>query len=161
MSSDSVRLNEQNYRQWAIEAEAPLATNGLWNYVTGEMRVPIPPIVPASTSALASTSEPRKIVRRDPCDLDYDFEPESNDRNYLSRFEAFNRAWTTWEMNNSKAQGQIIKSIVRALQAEYQSIKEPKALWDKIKADFQGIVKFDCNTRSDHPRPGHLPYRTR
>ncbi|KAF8248443.1 hypothetical protein K440DRAFT_642487 [Wilcoxina mikolae CBS 423.85] len=149
MSSDSARLNERNYRQWAIEAEASLAANGLWKYVTGEMRVPRPPIVPASTSAStstsasASTSEPQKIVRRDPRDHDYDFEPESDDPNYLSRFEAFNRDWTTWEMNNSKAHGQIIKSIDTALQAEYRSIKQPKALWDKIRADFQGIIKLD------------------
>ncbi|KAF8248557.1 hypothetical protein K440DRAFT_642211 [Wilcoxina mikolae CBS 423.85] len=107
------------------------------------MRVPRPPIASASISASASASEPRKIVRHDLRNFDYDFEPESDNPNYLSRFEAFNRDRTTWEMNNSKVQGQIIKSIDTALQAEYRSIKEPKALWDKIKGDFQGIIKLD------------------
>ncbi|KAF8241845.1 hypothetical protein K440DRAFT_641129 [Wilcoxina mikolae CBS 423.85] len=150
MSSDPVRLNEWNYRQWAVEVEVSLAANGYWKYVTGEMRVPRPPIVPASTSASisesASTLEPRKIVRRNPRDLDHDLEPESDDPNDLGRFKAFNRDWTTWEMNNSKAQGQIIKSIDTALQAEYRSIKKPKGLWDKIKADFQGIIKLDSKS---------------
>ncbi|KAF8248726.1 hypothetical protein K440DRAFT_642025 [Wilcoxina mikolae CBS 423.85] len=108
------------------------------------MRVPRPPIVSAST--LASTpvsSEARKIIQHDSCDSDFDFEPQSDDPNYLCRFEVFNRDWATWEINNSKAQGQKIKSIDTALQPEYRSIKEPKALLDKIKADIREIIKLD------------------
>ncbi|KAF8241964.1 hypothetical protein K440DRAFT_640544 [Wilcoxina mikolae CBS 423.85] len=121
------------------------------------MRVPIPPIVSASTSASsASTSEPRKIVRRDPRDLDYDVEPESDNPNYINWFEGFNREWMTWEMNNSKAQGHIIKSIDTALRAEYQSIKEPKAIGDKIKADFQGIMKLDAKFEREMLAPCRL-----
>ncbi|KAF8242881.1 hypothetical protein K440DRAFT_638185 [Wilcoxina mikolae CBS 423.85] len=97
----------------------------------------------ASTSGSASTSKSQKIVWHDPCNLDYDFKSESDNPNYLSRFEAFNRDWTTWEMNNSETQRQIMKSIDTALQPEYRSIKEPKDLWDKINADIQEFIKLD------------------
>jgi len=51
MSTTATKLNERNYRELAIEAKALLRAQGLWNYVSGEMRVPRPPIVPTSDAS--------------------------------------------------------------------------------------------------------------
>ncbi|KAF8252124.1 hypothetical protein K440DRAFT_646560 [Wilcoxina mikolae CBS 423.85] len=109
------------------------------------MQVPRPRIESASMSALisVSTSEPHNIVQYDLCDSGCDFESKSDDPNYHRQFKALNRDWKTWEMYNSNAQDQIIKFIDTASQSEYQSIKELKALSDKIKSNLQEIIKLN------------------
>lgn len=97
-STTATKLNERNYRQWAIEGEALLRRQGLLIYITGEMRVPRPPIVPSSGTASTTPAAPR-----DPGDQSYDFQPESTDSAYLTRFNHFLRDWQRWQMNTDKA----------------------------------------------------------
>jgi hypothetical protein len=59
MSTTATKLNEHNYRKWAIEAKALLRAQGLWKYVSGEMRVPRPPIVATSDASSATTPAAR------------------------------------------------------------------------------------------------------
>jgi hypothetical protein len=96
MSTTATKLNERNYRQWAIEANALLCTQGLGKYVSGEMRVPRPPTEPTSDD---STTTP---TARDPRDTDYDFLVASTDTTYLNLFYHFLRDWERWQMNNEK-----------------------------------------------------------
>jgi hypothetical protein len=65
MSTMATKLNERNYRQWAIEAKAVLHAQGLWKYVSGAMRVPRPPIVATSDASSATTP-----TARDPRDTE-------------------------------------------------------------------------------------------
>jgi len=139
MSTTATKLNERNYRQWAIEAKALLRAQGLWKYVSGEMRVPRPPIV-ASTSDASSTTTP---AARDPRDTDYDFLPESTDTSYLNQFYHFLRDWERWQMNNDKACGQLTSLMESTIQIRYRDLTEPKQLWDTIKADFEKVIKLD------------------
>jgi len=81
MSTTATKLNERNYRQWAIEAKALLRAQGLWKYVSGQMRVPRPPIV-----ATGDTSSGTTPTARDPRDTAYNFLSESTDTSYLNRF---------------------------------------------------------------------------
>jgi len=69
MSTTSTTLNERNSGQWAIEAKALLHGQGLWKYISGEMRVPRAPIVATSDTSTTPTA-------RDPRDTGYDFLPE-------------------------------------------------------------------------------------
>jgi len=69
MSTTVTKLIERNYSQWAIEAKALLHAEGLWKYVSGEMRVPRPPMVATSN---ASTTP----AACDPRDTRYDFLPK-------------------------------------------------------------------------------------
>jgi hypothetical protein len=62
MSTTATKLDERNYRQWAIEAKPQFRVQGLWKYVSGEMRFPRRPIV-ASTSDGSLTTTP---TARDP-----------------------------------------------------------------------------------------------
>jgi hypothetical protein len=101
MSTTTTKLNQRNYRQWAIEAKALLRVQGLWKYVSGEMRVRRPPIV-ATTSDASSTTTP---AARYPRDTNYDFLPESTDTAYLNQFYHFLRDWECWQMNIDKAWG--------------------------------------------------------
>jgi len=83
------KLNERNYRQWAIEAETVLFRQGLWKFTTGEMRVLRLPIVLSTTGETPTTPN----VAEDPRDSDYNFEPESTESAYLSCFDSFLRDW--------------------------------------------------------------------
>jgi hypothetical protein len=139
MDISATMLNERNYRQWALEMENVLFRQGFWKFVTGEMRVPRPPIVPSTSSAASTTPK----VARDPRDSDYNFEPESDDASYLTRFENFLRDWERWQMNNDKASGLINEFMEPTTKMRYREYKEPKALWEKIKADFEKVMKLD------------------
>jgi hypothetical protein len=99
MSTTATKLNERNYRQWAIEAKALLRAQGLWKYISGEMRVPRPPIVATSDSSAPTPTA------RDPRDTDYDFLPESTDMSYLNQFYHFLCDWERWQMYNDMACG--------------------------------------------------------
>jgi len=139
MTATVSKLNERNYPQWAIEAETVLFRQGRWKFVTGEMRVPRPPIIPSTSGETATTPK----VAHDPRDSDYNFEPESTEPAYLSRFDSFLRDWERWLMNNDKASGQITDMMEPTMQLRYREYKKPKELWDKIKADFEKMVKLD------------------
>jgi len=139
MTASGSKLNERNYRQWAIEAETVLFRQGLWKFVTGEMRVPRPPIIPSTSGETPTTPK----VAHDPRDSEYNFEPESTEPAYLSRFDSFLRDWERWLMNNDKASGQITDMMEPTMQLRYREYKKPKELWDKIKADFEKMVKLD------------------
>jgi len=139
MTATVSKLNERNYRQWAIEVETVLFRQGLWKFATGEMRVPRPPIIPLTSGETATTPK----VAHDPRDSDYNFEPESTEPAYLSRFDSFLRDWERWLMTNDKASGQITDMMEPTMQLRYREYKKPKELWDKIKADFEKMVKLD------------------
>jgi len=124
MTSTATKLNERNYREWVIGAEASLRGQEHWKYATGERRVPRPLIVPSSvtrvTPARATTSASEdsqasdtptattsSLIGKDPRDLNYDFMPESDDPGYLSHYYNFLRDWNKWQLNNDKALGGI------------------------------------------------------
>jgi len=137
MSTTATKLNERNYRQWAIEAKALLRAQGLWKYVSGEMCVPRPPIV-ATSDASATTP-----TARDPRDTNYDFLPGSTDTSYLNQFYHFLRDWERWQMNNDKACGQLTALMESTIQIRYRDLTEPKQLWDMIQTDFEKVIKLD------------------
>ncbi|KAF8534641.1 hypothetical protein BDD12DRAFT_913276 [Trichophaea hybrida] len=122
-------LNERNYRQWALEMESILFRQGYWKFVTGEMRVPRPQIVPSTSSDASTTLK----VARDPRDPNSNFEPKSDDAAYLTRFENFLRDWERWQMNNDKASGLITQFMEPTTQMRYREYKEPKALQASLK----------------------------
>jgi len=137
MSTMATKLNEpRNYQQWAMEAKAILRAQGLWKYVSGEMRVPRPPIVATSVASTTPTA-------RDPRDTGYDFLPESTDTSYLNQFYHFLRDWERWQMNNDKACGQLTSLMESTIQIWYQDLTEPKRLCDTIKADFEKVIKLN------------------
>jgi hypothetical protein len=139
MTATVSKLNDRNYRQWAIEGETVLFRQGLWKCATGEMHVPRPPITPSTSGETATTPK----VAHDPRDSDYNLEPESTEPEYLSRFDSFLRDWERWLMNNDKASGQIPDMMEPTMQLRYREYKKPKELWDKIKADFEKMVKLN------------------
>jgi hypothetical protein len=98
MSTTATQLNELNYRQWAIEAKSLLRAQGLWKYVSGEMRVPRPPIVATSDASTTPTA-------CDHQDTGYDFLPELTDTSNLNLFNHFLRDSECWQINNDKACG--------------------------------------------------------
>jgi len=119
MSTTTTKLNERNYRQWAIEAKALLRAQGLWKYVSGELRVPRPPIV-ATSDASAPTP-----TARDPRATNYNFLPESTDTSYLNQFYHFLRDWERWQLNNDKACGQLTALMESTIQLRYRDLTEP------------------------------------
>ena len=119
MSTTATKLNERNYRQWAIEVKALLCGQGLWKYISGEMRVPSPPIVATSDASSATTP-----TARNPGDTNYDFLPESTDTSYLNQFYHFLRYWERWQMNNDKACGQLTALMESTIQIRYRDITE-------------------------------------
>jgi hypothetical protein len=110
------KLNELNYRQWAIEVETVLFRQGLWKVVTGEMHVPSPPVTPSTPGETPTTPK----VAHDPRVADYYFEPESTEPVYLSRFGSFLRDWEQWLINNDKASGHITHVMEPTMQLQYR-----------------------------------------
>ncbi|KAF8241462.1 hypothetical protein K440DRAFT_642580 [Wilcoxina mikolae CBS 423.85] len=116
MSSDPISPNERNFRQWAVEVEASLASNGLWKLLA---RIRRPELF-----------QPVRILQ--------------------SRLD---------NLRDEQQQGlgqiivsidtPLIVSIDTPLQAEYRCTKEPKALLEKIKVDFQGIIILDGKFERD------------
>jgi hypothetical protein len=139
MSTTAAKLNELNYRQWAIEAKALLCAQGLWKCVSGEMRVRRPPIV-ASTIDASLTTTPAAC---DPRDTDYDFLQDLTDTSYLNQFYHFLPDWERWQMNNDKACGELAALMESTIQIRYRDLTELKQLWDMIKSDFEKVIKPD------------------
>jgi len=117
-------LNEWNYRQWAIEAEIVVLQQGLWKFVTNELYVLRPPIVPSTSGETPTTPK----VAHDPQDSDYNFEPESTKLAYLSRFDNFLSDWGGLLMSNNKASGQITDMMEPTMQLQYEEYKKLKEL---------------------------------
>jgi len=139
MTATVIKLNERIYRQWAIEAETVLFWQGLWKFVTGEMSVLRPLIIPSTSGDTPTTPKDA----HDPRGSDYHFEPESTELASLSRFDSFLMDWKRWLINNDKASGQIAEMMEPTMQLRYQEYQKLKELWDKIKADFENMVKLD------------------
>jgi len=140
MSTTATKPNESNYRQWAIEAKALLRAQGLWKYVSGEMRVPRPPIVASTSDASSTTTTP---AAHDPRDTNYDFLPESTDTSYLNQSYHFFHHWERCQMNNDKACGQLTSLMESTIQIRYRDLTEPKQLWDTTKSDFEKVIIHD------------------
>jgi len=124
MATSTSKLNKRNYREWAVEAENVLFGQGLWKFVTREMIVPRPLIMPVSAAVAAATIDnsstststtPARPIARDLHDADYDFLPESADVAHLTRFENFLWDWERWQINNDKAARQITTMTEPAL----------------------------------------------
>jgi len=137
MSTTATKLNERNYRQWATETKSLLHVQDLWKYVSGEMRVPRPPIV--ATSDASSATTPTACDLRD---ADYIFLQESTDTSYLNQFYHFLRDWERWQMNDDKACIQLTSLMESTIQIWYRDLTEPKQLWDTIKTDFEKFIKL-------------------
>jgi len=138
MSPTATNLNEHNYRQWAIDAKAPLRAQGLWKYISGEMCVARPPII-VTRNASATTP-----TARDRRDTNHDFLLESTDTSYINQFYHFLRDWECWQMNNDAACRQLTTLMESTIQIRYRELTEPKQLWDRINADFEKVIKLGC-----------------
>jgi len=112
MSTTATNLNECNYRQWAIEAKALHRAQGLWKYVSGEMRVPWPPIVATCDASTTPTA-------RDHRDTDINFLSETTDTSYLNQFYHFLRNWERWQMNTDKGCGKLTALMESTIQIRY------------------------------------------
>jgi len=112
MSTTATKPNKCNYRQWAIEAKALLSAQGRWKYISGEIRVPRPPIVLTSDTSTTPTA-------RDPRDIYYDFVMQSTDTSYLNQFYHFLRDWERWQMINDKACGQLTALVESTIHKWY------------------------------------------
>ena len=119
-------------------SESPTSCARPLEYVSGEMRVPRPPIVATSDASPATTP-----TARDPRDADYNFLPESTDTSYLNQFYHFLHDWERWQMNNDKARGQLTSLMESTIQIRNRELTEPKQLWDTIKTDFEKVIKLD------------------
>jgi len=139
MTATVSKLNERNYRLWAIEAETVQFRQGHWKFVTCVMRVPRPPIIPLISGETPTTPK----AADEPRDSDYNFEPESTEPAYQSYFDSCLRHWEWWLMNNDKASGQITDMMEPTMHLRYREYKKPKEPWEKINADFEKMVKLD------------------
>ena len=130
------KLNECNYRQCAITAKALLYAQGLWKYISGEMGVPRPPNVTISGAWTTPTA-------CDHQDTDHDLLPDLTDTSYLNQFYHFLHDWKRWQMNNYNAYRQHTALMESTLQIRYRDLTELKQLWDRIKANFEKVIKLD------------------
>jgi hypothetical protein len=71
MTATVSKLNKRKHHQWAIEVEPILFRQGLGEFVSGEMGVPRPPIIPSTSGETPTTPK----VHHDPRDSDYHVEP--------------------------------------------------------------------------------------
>ncbi|KAF8241204.1 hypothetical protein K440DRAFT_666543 [Wilcoxina mikolae CBS 423.85] len=136
-STSVTKLNEHNYRTWAIEAKDLLKHLNVWRVVDGSKIVPRPPTPPEATE---STTEAADTV-----DIKFKFKPESKDPAYLTRFDHFLRDWRAYCNNYEKATGTISGMLEPSVRSRYTEEKfdGPKVLWDRIKSDFEEIIKLD------------------
>jgi len=139
MLTTATKLNERNYQQCAIELKALLHAQGLEKYVSGEMRVPRPPIVALTNDASSTTTR----AACDPRDTHYDLLPESTDTSHLNQFYHFLRDWERWQMNNDKACGHLTSLMQSPIQIWYRDLTERKQLCDTIKFVFKKVIKLD------------------
>jgi len=100
------------------------------------MRVPRRPIVATTDASTTPTA-------RDPRDTEYNFLPESTDTSYLNQFNHFLCDWERWQMNNDEPCGQLTALMESTIEIGYRDLTEPKYLWDRIKTDFEKVIKLD------------------
>jgi hypothetical protein len=121
-STSITKLNEHNYRTWAIEAKDLLKHLNVWRVVDGSEIVPQPLIPPEAT---ASTSEAADTV-----DIKFKFKPESKDPAYLTRSDHFLRNWRAYCNNYEKATSTISGMLEPSVRSRYTDEKfdDPKVL---------------------------------
>jgi len=90
ISTSICKVNEHNYRTWAIEAKDLLKHLDVWRVVDGSEIIPHPPTAPAASGSTTTPTAPNRL------DPSYDFQPQSTDSSYLTRFDNFLRDWRTY-----------------------------------------------------------------
>jgi len=75
------KLNEHNYRTWAIEAEDLLKHLNVWWVVDSAEIIPRPPAAQAASGSTTTPTAP------DPLDPSYNFHPQSANSWYLPHFD--------------------------------------------------------------------------
>jgi hypothetical protein len=141
-ASTITKLNQNNYRAWALDMKDVLKQLSLWRIVTGEERVPIPPAQPPIVSEAAG----RTIHHPIPDLKKWDFQPESDDEKYLQRYEKFMYDYEKYQEKRIKACGTICLTLEPSIRARYRADKfedDPQALWNAIKSDFEEVIKLD------------------
>jgi len=83
ISASISKLNEHNYRMWAIEAKDLLKHLNVWRVVDGSEIIPRPLAAPVASGSTTTPTAPN------PLDPSHDFQPQLNDCSYLTRFDNF------------------------------------------------------------------------
>jgi hypothetical protein len=139
ISTSISKLNEHNYRTWAIEAKDLLKHLNVWRVVDGSENIPCPPTAPAASGSTTTPTAPN------PLDPSYDFQPQSTDSSYLTFFDTFLRDWRTYRNNYEKANGTSCALLELSIRSRYKDDKfdDPKVLWEAIHTDFKKVIKLD------------------
>ena len=139
ISTSISKLNEHNYRTWAIEAKDLLKHLNVWRVVDGSEIIPRPPTAPAASGPTTTPTAPN------PLDPSYDLQLQSTDSSYLTCFDNFLRDWRTYRNNYEKANGTICALLEPSIRSRYKDDKfdDPKVLWEAIQTDFEKVIKLD------------------
>jgi transposase InsO family protein len=127
----AVKLNEHNYKTWALDISDLLMQLGLWHFIDGSEPIPNPPV------------NPKTGIRPDLAT--WDFQPESDEPTYLEKHERFLVAWHAYKEKKTKTSGTIFRSLEADIRFQFTHAKysDPKVLWEAIKAKFETAIQLD------------------
>jgi len=139
ISTSISKLNEHNYRMWAIEAKDLLKHHNVWRVVDGSEIIPHPPAAPAASESTTTPTPPN------PLNPSYGFHPQSTDSSYLLRLNNFLRDWRAYRNNYKKANGTICALLEPSIRSQYNDDKfnDQKVLWEAIQSDIEKVIKLD------------------
>jgi len=151
ISTSISKLNEHNYRTWAIDTEDLLKHLNVWRVVDGSEIIHRPPAAPAASESTTTPTAPN------PLDPSYDIQRQSTDSSYLTRFDNFLRDWRAYRNNYEKANGTICALLEPSIRSQYKDNKfnDPKVLWEAIQADFEKVCNGGRNVTCPGPGNGH------
>jgi hypothetical protein len=127
----AIKLNQHNYKTWALDISDLLMQLGLWNFIDGSEPIPNPPANP-------------KTGQR-PDLATWDLQPESDDSTYIERYERFLSAWNTYKEKRTRTCGTIFRSLEADIRFQFNDPEflNPKILWDAIKSKFEKVIQLD------------------
>jgi hypothetical protein len=127
----TVKLNQHNYKTWALDISDLLMQLGLWHFIDGSELLPNPP------------ANPKTGMRPDLAT--WDFQPESSDPAYLEKHERFLASWHAHKEKKTKACGTIFRSLEADIRFQFSDTKfhDPKVLWNAIKAKYEQAMQLD------------------
>jgi len=139
ISTSISKLNEHNYRTWAIEAKDLLKHLNVGRVVDGSEIIPRPPAAPAASGSTTTPTAPN------PLDPSYDFQPQSTNSSYLTHFDNFLQDWRGYRYNYEEANGSIYVLLDLSIHSRYNDDKfdDLKVLWEAIRSDFEKVIKLD------------------
>jgi len=139
ISTSISKLNEHNYRTWAIKAKDLLKHLNVWRVVDSSEIIPRPPAAPAVSGSTNTPTAPN------PLDPSYDFQHQSTDSWYLTHFDIILPDWRAYRNNYEKANGTIRALLEPSIRSGYKDdiFNDPKVFWEAIQSDFEKVFKLD------------------